>query len=370
MPRKVEDMIIGIPREIKESEHRVALVPGGAATLVRGGHQVLVEKDAGLASGICDAQYAQVGAEIVATAVQVWQRADMIVKVKEPIVPEYKNLQEGQLLFTYLHLSAEPQLTEMLLQKNVNAIAYETLELDDGSLPLLIPMSEVAGRMSVQLGARLLEKSGGGKGIMLGGVPGVQRGRVSVIGGGTAGSNAVKIAVGMGAQVTVLDVNQRRLAALDDIYSNNISTLISNTDNIATAVRECDLLIGSVLLTGAKAPQLVTAEMVNTMEQGSVVVDIAIDQGGCIETSRPTSHTEPSFTHNGIVHCAITNMPGIVPRTSTYAITNVTFAYVQMLADLGLEAALKHSTPLRRGLNTAHGKIVHQAVAESLQNSD
>ena len=242
-------------------------------------------------------------------------------------------------------------------------------ELDDGSLPLLIPMSEVAGRMSVQLGARLLEKSGGGKGVMLGGVPGVQRGHVSVIGGGTAGSNAIKIAVGMGAQVTVLDVNQRRLAALDDIYGNNINTLISNMENITKAVRECDLLIGSVLLTGAKAPQLVTAEMIEAMEQGSVVVDIAIDQGGCIETSRPTTHAEPSFIHNGIVHCAITNMPGIVPRTSTYAITNVTFAYVQMLANLGVESALKHSEPLRRGLNTAQGKITHQAVAESLQDT-
>lgn len=361
-------MIIGVPRELKESEHRVAMVSGGVAALVSGGHQVLVEKDAGLASGICDAQYAQAGAEIVAAATQVWQRADMIVKVKEPIADEYEHLQEGQLLFTYLHLSAEPRLTEVLLRKSVTAIAYETIELDDGSLPLLIPMSEVAGRMSVQLGARLLEKSGGGKGLMLGGVPGVQRGRVSIIGGGTAGSNAIKIAVGMGAHVTVLDVNQRRLAALDDIYGNNISTLFSNPDNIATAVRECDLLIGAVLLTGAKAPQLVTAEMIDTLEQGSVVVDIAIDQGGCIETSRPTSHLEPSFTHNGIVHCAITNMPGIVPRTSTYAITNVTFAYTQMLADLGLEAALKRSEPLRRGLNTAQGKIVHPAVAESLQN--
>lgn len=362
-------MIIGVPREVKESEHRVAMVAGGVATLVRGGHRVLVEKDAGLASGICDAQYAQAGAEIISDAADVWQQAEMIVKIKEPIASEYQHLQERQLLFTYLHLSAEPQLAEVLLQKNVTAIAYETIELDDGSLPLLIPMSEVAGRISVQLGARLLEKSGGGKGIMLGGVPGVQRGRVTIIGGGTAGSNAIKIAVGMGAQVTVLDVNQRRLAALDDIYGNNISTLSSNTDNIATAVRNCDLLIGSVLLTGAKAPQLVTADMIETMEHGSVVVDIAIDQGGCIETSRPTTHADPSYTYNGIVHCAITNMPGIVPRTSTYAITNVTFAYVQMLAELGFEAALQHSEPLCKGLNTAHGKIVHQAVAESLQHS-
>ena len=362
-------MIVGVPRETKDYEHRVAIVPVGVAALVKGGHQVLVEKDAGLASGICDAQYAQAGAEVVVHAASVWQRAEMIVKVKEPIAAEYSLLQKRQILFTYLHLSAEPQLAEVLLQKHVNAIAYETIELDDGALPLLMPMSEVAGRMAVQLGARLLEKSGGGKGIMLSGVPGVQRGRVSVIGGGTAGSNAIKIAVGMGAQVTVLDINQRRLASLDDIYGNNINTLISNPDNIATAVRECDLLIGAVLLTGAKAPQLVTAEMIETMEQGSVVVDIAIDQGGCIETSHPTSHAEPSFSHKGILHCAITNIPGIVPRTSTYAITNVTFTYVQMLADLGLEAALKHSTPLRKGLNTAHGKIVHQAVAASLQKS-
>ncbi len=360
-------MIIGVPREVKESEHRVAMVAGDVAALVKAGHRVLIEKDAGLASGIGDAQYAQAGAEIVAAAVEVWRRAEMIVKVKEPVALEYDRLQEGQILFTYLHLSAEPRLTEALLQKNVKAIAYETIELDDGSLPLLIPMSEVAGRMSVQLGARLLEKGGGGKGIMLSGVPGVPRGRVSIIGGGTAGSNAVKIAVGMGAQVNVLDVNQRRLAVLDDIYGNNINTLISNTDNIAAAVRNCDLLIGSVLLTGAKAPQLVTAEMIDTMETGSVVVDISIDQGGCIETSHPTSHAEPSFTHNGIVHCAISNMPGIVPRTSTYAITNVTFAYVHMLAKLGFESALQHSKPLRKGLNTAHGKIVHQAVAESLR---
>ena len=362
-------MLIGIPRETKAYEHRVAIVPSGVAALVKGGHQVLVEKEAGLASGIRDAQYTQAGAEIVASAAAVWQRVEMIVKIKEPIAQEYSLLQEGQLLFTYLHLSAEPQLTEVLLQKHVNAIAYETIELDDGSLPLLIPMSEVAGRMAVQIGARLLEKSGGGKGVMLGGVPGVPRGRVTIIGGGTAGSNALKIAVGMGAQVVVLDIDQRRLAQLDDIYGNNVNTLISNPDNIAAAVRDCDLLIGSVLLTGAKAPQLVTTEMVETMEQGSVVVDIAIDQGGCIETSRPTSHAEPSFSHQGILHCAITNMPGIVPRTSTYAITNVTFAYVQMLADLGLEAALKHSAPLRKGLNTTHGRIVHQAVAASLQNS-
>ncbi len=361
-------MIIGVPRETKAYEHRVAMVPGGVAALVKGGHQVLVEKNAGLASGMNDAHYAEAGAEIVMDTTTLWQRAEMIVKVKEPLMPEYSRLQEGQLLFTFLHLSAEPKLTEVLLQKRVDAIAYETIELDDGSLPLLIPMSEVAGRMAVQLGARLLEKGSGGKGIMISGVPGVPRGRVSVIGGGTAGSNAIKIAIGMGAQVTVLDIDQRRLASFDDTYGNNVNTLISNPDNIASAVRGCDLLIGAVLLTGAKAPQLVTAAMVTTMEQGSVVVDVAIDQGGCIETSRPTSHAQPSFSHHGILHCAITNMPGIVPRTSTYAITNVTFSYIQMLADLGLEAALRHSAPLRKGLNTTRGKIVHRAVAASFRD--
>ena len=360
-------MIIGVPREIKEHEYRVAIVPGAVAALVKSGHQVLVESCAGLASGIEDAHYARAGAEIVANAVEVWQRAKMIVKIKEPLASEYDHLQEEQLLFTYLHLSVEPQLAEVLLQKRVAAVAYETIEMEDGSLPLLIPMSEVAGRMSVQLGARLLEKGSGGKGVMLGGVPGVPRGRVTVIGGGTAGSNAVKIAVGMGAQVTVVDIDPRRLATLDDIYSNNINTLMSNTDNIATAVRECDLLIGAVLVTGAKAPQLISAEMIRTMQPGSVVVDIAIDQGGCIETSRPTSHAVPSFVHEGVLHCAVPNMPGIVPRTSTYAITNVTFAYMQLLADCGLDAALAQNAPLRKGLNTARGRIEHHAVAASLQ---
>ena len=362
-------MLIGVPREVKDYEYRVALVPSGVAALTHNGHQVLIEKDAGLASGISNAQYTQAGAEIVATAASVWQRAEMIVKVKEPIASEYSLLQEGQILFTYLHLSAVPQLAEVLQQKNVNAIAYETIELEDGSLPLLIPMSEVAGRMAVQLGARLLEKSSGGKGIMLSGVPGVQRGRVTIIGGGTAGSNAAKIAVGMGAQVTLLDISQRRLAALDDIFGNNVNTLMSNADNIASSVQNCDLLIGAVLLTGAKAPQLVTTTMIESMEAGSVVIDVAIDQGGCIATSRPTSHAEPSFVQAGVVHSAITNMPGIVPRTSTYAITNVTFAYIQQLADLGLEQSLQHNTPLRRGLNTAQGRITHHAVATSLQNS-
>ena len=362
-------MLIGVPREIKDYEYRVALVPSGVAALTHCDHQVLIEKDAGLASGISNAQYTQAGAEIVTTAASVWQHAEMIVKVKEPIVSEYPLLQEGQILFTYLHLSAEPQLAAVLQQKNVSAIAYETIELADGSLPLLIPMSEVAGRMAVQLGARLLEKSSGGKGIMLGGVPGVQRGRVTIIGGGTAGSNAAKIAVGMGAQVTLLDINPRRLAVLDDIFGNNINTLMSNADNIATSVQNCDLLIGAVLLTGAKAPQLVTTAMIASMEAGSVVVDVAIDQGGCIATSRPTSHAEPSFVQAGVVHSAITNMPGIVPRTSTYAITNVTLPYMQQLADLGLEGALQHNASLRKGLNTAQGKITHQAVATSLQDS-
>lgn len=361
-------MIVGVPREIKENEHRVAMVPGGVAVLVRNGHRVLIEKSAGLASGIEDKQYMNVGAEVVA-AKQVWEQAEMIVKVKEPVASEYENLRTNQLLFTFLHLSAEPQLAEVLLRKNISTIGYETIEMDDGTLPLLMPMSEVAGRMSVQLGARLLEKSSGGKGIMLGGVPGVKRGKVAVIGGGMAGSNAVKIAVGMGAQVTVLDINKRRLAYLDDLFANNISTLTSNRDNIEAAIRECDLLIGAVLITGAKAPQLVTAEMIRAMAPGSVVVDIAIDQGGCIETSRPTSHSEPSYELDGILHCAVPNMPGIVPRTSTYAITNVTFEYVQLLADHGLEKALQQSEPLRRGLNTARGQIVHRAVAESLQDS-
>ena len=360
-------MLIGVPREVKDYEYRVALVPSGVAALTASGHQVLVEQDAGLASGISNAQYTQAGAEIVATAASVWQRAEMIVKVKEPIASEYSLLQEEQILFTYLHLSAEPQLAEVLQHKHVNAIAYETIELQDGSLPLLIPMSEVAGRMAVQLGARLLEKSSGGKGIMLGGVPGVQRGRVTIIGGGTAGSNAAKIAVGMGAQVTIIDISQRRLAALDDIFGNNINTLMSNADNIATNVQNCDLLIGAVLLTGAKAPQLVTAAMIDSMEAGSVVVDVAIDQGGCIATSRPTTHAEPSFTHADVIHSAITNMPGIVPRTSTYAITNVTFTYVQQLADLGLNKALDTNAPLHKGLNTSQGRITHQAVAMSLQ---
>jgi alanine dehydrogenase len=359
-------MLIGIPKEIKNRENRVAVVPGGVEVLVANGHKVMIEKGAGLGAGIPDARYVAAGATIVNTAKQVWDDAEMIMKVKEPIPEEYARMRPGQVLYTYLHLAAVPELAKALLERKVTAIAYETIELANGSLPLLTPMSEVAGRMAVQVGAQCLQKHNGGKGLLLGGVPGVARGRVAIIGGGVVGINSAKMAIGLGAQVTMLDVNPARLAYLDDIFGNNIQTLMSNPENLAKAVRESDLLVGAVLITGAKAPCLVNRDMVRTMEPDSVIVDVAIDQGGCVETIRPTTHDDPVFKEEGVLHYGVTNIPGDVPKTSTYALTNVTIKYALELANKGLARALDESEPLRKGLNSFNGKLTHKAVADAL----
>jgi alanine dehydrogenase len=359
-------MLIGIPKEIKNRENRVAVVPGGVEVLVANGHKVMIEKGAGLGAGIPDGRYVAAGATIVNSAKQIWDEAEMVMKVKEPIPEEYPRMRAGQILYTYLHLAAVPELAKALLERKVTAIAYETIELANGSLPLLTPMSEVAGRMAVQVGAQCLQKHNGGKGLLLGGVPGVARGRVAIIGGGVVGINSAKMAIGLGAQVTMLDVNPARLAYLDDIFGNNIQTLMSNPENLAKAVRESDLLVGAVLITGAKAPCLVNRDMVRTMEPDSVIVDVAIDQGGCVETIRATTHDDPVFKEEGVLHYGVTNIPGDVPKTSTYALTNVTIKYAMELANKGLARALDESEPLRKGLNSFNGKLTHKAVADAL----
>jgi alanine dehydrogenase len=359
-------MLIGIPKEIKNRENRVGVVPGGVEVLVAAGHKVILEKGAGIGAGIPDTRYVAAGATIVNSAKQVWDEAEMIMKVKEPIPEEYSRMRAGQILYTYLHLAAVPELAKALLDRKVTAIAYETIELPNGSLPLLTPMSEVAGRMAVQVGAQCLQKHNGGKGVLLGGVPGVARGRVAIIGGGVVGINSAKMAIGLGAHVTVLDVNPARLAYLDDIFGNNIQTLMSNPENISKAVREADLLVGAVLITGAKAPCLVSRDMIRNMEPDSVVVDVAIDQGGCVETIRPTTHDDPVFNEEGVLHYGVTNIPGDVPKTSTYALTNVTIKYAMDLANKGLARALDESEALRKGLNSFNGKLTHRAVADAL----
>lgn len=360
-------MIIGTPKEIKNNENRVGLTPAGVEALTRAGHQVVVEAGAGLGSGFTDAEYETAGATILPSAEQVFSQADMIVKVKEPQPQEYDLFKEGQVLFTYLHLAPEPELTRALMQKKVVSIAYETVQLDDGSLPLLTPMSEVAGRMAVQIGAQLLEKPHGGKGILLGGVPGVAPAKVTIIGGGVVGTNAAKIAVGMGARVTLLDVSAARLRYLNDIFGPRLETIMSNRYNIEKAVREADLLIGAVLIPGAKAPRIVTEDMVAQMQPGSVIVDVAIDQGGCIETiDRVTTHADPTYTKHGVVHYSVANMPGAVPRTSTLALTNVTLPYTLALADKGYLTAIKDDPALAKGVNVIDGKVTYAAVAEAL----
>ena len=362
-------MLIGVPKEIKNRENRVGIVPGGVAQLVASGHKVIIQKGAGLGAGIPDEKFTAAGAEIVAKAEDIWSRAEMVMKVKEPIETEYKLMRDGQILYTYLHLAAVPELAKALVDRKVSALAYETIELANGSLPLLTPMSEVAGRMAVQVGAQCLQKHNGGKGLLLGGVPGVKRGRVSIIGGGVVGINSAKMAVGLGATVTMLDVNAARLAYLDDVFGNNITTLMSNPENIERAVRESDLVIGAVLITGAKAPMLVSRKQVAGMEPDSVVVDVAIDQGGCIETIKATTHDDPVYKTEGVLHYGVTNIPGDVPMTSTYALTNVTLRYALELANKGLTRSLEQNEALRKGLNTHAGKVTHRAVAEALNMS-
>lgn len=358
-------MIIGVAKEIKDNEYRVGLVPAGVKALKDEGHTVLVEYQAGLGSGIADEEYIGAGAEIVPTADELWARADMVIKVKEPIEPEYERMRPGQLLFTYLHLAPAPALTQMLLDKKVTGIAYETITNAQGFLPLLTPMSEVAGRMSVQVGATYLERPNGGRGVMLGGVPGVLPAKVVILGGGVVGSNAAKIAVGMGAQVTIIDKNLDQLRYLDDIFGSQIRTLVSNSYNIWQAIENADLVIGAVLIPGASAPKLITREMLPTMHKGAVIVDVAVDQGGCVETSHPTTHSQPTFVVDDVVHYCVANMPGAVPRTSTFALTNATLPYALKLASLGFEKAIRSDPGLKLGVNTYQGHVTHAAVAES-----
>lgn len=361
-------MLIGLPKEIKNNENRVGLTPGAVSVLTRKGHVVLVEKNAGLGSGFEDHEYAEAGAKLVDKNTDVFHNAEIVVKVKEPLESEYDLLKPGQTLYTYLHLAPNRPLTEALLRNKVTGIAYETVALDNGSLPLLAPMSDVAGRMAVQIGANLLQKYSGGMGILLGGVPGVKPANVIIAGGGVVGTNAAKIAAGMGANVTVLDINIQRLRYLDDIFSGRVHTLVCNPFNVANAVKEADLLIGAVLVTGASAPVLVTEDMVKTMKKGSVIVDVAIDQGGSIETiDRVTTHDNPSYEKYGVIHYSVANMPGAVPRTSTLALEAATLPYLIELADKGVEKALTENTALRKGLNTMKGKLTCGSVAKSLQ---
>jgi len=356
-------MIIGVPKEIKEQEQRVALLPSGTNQLTRHGHSVLVERNAGLGSGYLDQDYVKAGAEIVEHAKEVFARADMIVKVKEPLKIEFPLLRSGQILFTYLHLAASKSLTEALLKSGVTGVAYETIQVDH-RLPLLEPMSEIAGRMSVVMGANFLAKYNGGSGVLLGGVPGVLPGRVVILGGGTSGVNALRMAKGLGADVTILDIDVERLRFLD-VAIENLHTLYSNEANLDDLMPDCDLLIGAVLLPGAKAPKLITRGMLQKMKRGSVFVDISIDQGGCAETSRPTTHLDPVYVEEGVTHYCVANMPAAYARTATQALTNVTYRYVELLAELGLEGACKKQPALIGGINTRDGRLTCKAVAEA-----
>ncbi|WP_286232324.1 alanine dehydrogenase [Neobacillus mesonae] len=359
-------MIIGVPKEIKNNENRVAITPAGVVSFVNSGHRVLVEKGAGAGCGFTDEQYESMGAEMIEKAADVWAAVDMVMKVKEPLPSEYKYFRNDLILFTYLHLAAEPELTEALKEKGVLAIAYETVSVNR-TLPLLTPMSEVAGRMATQIGAQFLQKTSGGKGILLSGVPGVNRGKVTIIGGGVVGTNAAKMAIGLGADVTIIDLSADRLRQLDDIFGHQIKTLMSNPYNIAEAVKEADLVIGAVLIPGSKAPKLVTKDMVETMKPGSVIVDVAVDQGGVLETvDRITTHDQPTYEKYGVIHYAVANMPGAVPRTSTTALTNVTIPFALQIANKGVYKAILDSEPLKLGVNTANGEITYQAVAKDL----
>ncbi len=354
-------MIIGVPKEIKNNEYRVSLTPGGAHQLVREGHRVLVQRGAGEGSGFTDEEYAQTGAELIADAAEVWRKAEMIMKVKEPLRQEYPYLREGLILYTYLHL----ELTRELMKTRVTGVAYETVELPNGLLPLLTPMSEVAGKMAVQIGAHHLEKIQGGRGKLLGGIPGVLPADVVILGGGMVGTNAAIVALGMGAAVLILDISVDRLRYLTEVLHGNLKTLVATPHNIAEAVKRADLVIGAVLVKGAKAPRLVTRQMVAEMKPGSVIVDVAVDQGGCIETTRATSHSEPTFVLDGVVHYCVPNIPGAVPRTSTYGLSNATLPYAIKLANKGLVDAIKADPVLAKGVNTYKGYVTYKAVADA-----
>ena len=360
-------MIIGIPKEIKVDEHRISLPPAGVREFVKRGHTVLVERQAGQGSGFSDDEYIWAGASLIEYAERVWSRADLVVKVKEPQASEYALLREDLTLFTYLHLAAEAELTHAMLESGVTGIAYETVQDAHGRLPLLEPMSEVAGRMAAQVVSHYLEKHEGGRGVLMGGVPGVPAAHIVVLGAGTVGTNAAKIALGMGARVTLLDINLDRLRYLDDILDGNLSTLYSNSGSIANAILSADALIGSVLITGARAPMLVTRDMLPTMPEGSIIVDVAVDQGGCVETTRVTTHSEPTYVIDGVLHYGVANMPGAVPRTSSLALSNATMPYALKIADRGTRAALESDPVLLQGLNTFAGHCTHPAVAETYQ---
>ncbi len=360
-------MKIAVPKEIKNNENRVGLVPSGARQLVQDGHEVFVQHNAGMGIGISDEEYIKAGAKIVPTLEEAYSVGEMIIKVKEPQPNEIALLKPHHILYTYLHLAADKPQTEGLMKSGATCIAYETIQLEDNSLPLLVPMSEVAGRMSVQVGATYLQLDKGGKGILLGGVPGVRRAKVTIIGCGIAGTNAAKMAIGMGADVTLVDLSTKRLAELDDLFENKVSTVFSNSQNIEDAVIHSDLVIGAVLVPGAKAPKLVTRDMISRMQKGSVVVDIAVDQGGCIETCKPTTHENPTFVVDGVVHYCVANMPGAVARTSTFALTNVTLKYARMIAQHGIDKAIMKDKPLRLGVNIYKGKLVYEQVAKDLE---
>jgi len=358
-------MIIGMPKEIKDNEYRVAATPGGIHQLTRDGHRVLVQTGAGVGSGFSDEEYAEAGAELVPEAARLWSVAEMIMKVKEPLTQEYDHLREGLILYTYLHLAANEKLTRELMKRKVTGVAYETVESPNGALPLLTPMSEVAGKMAVQIGAHYLEKMNGGRGKLLGGIPGVLAADVVILGGGTVGTNAAIVALGMGASVLIVDVNADRLRYLTEVLHGSLKTLVSTPRNIAEALKRADLVIGAVLVKGAKAPKLVTKQMVEEMKPGSVMVDVAVDQGGCFETTRTTSHSQPTYEINGVVHYCVPNIPGAVPRTSTYGLSNVTLPYAVRLANLGFAAAVAQDPTLAKGVNTYKGHVTYKAVAEA-----
>ena len=359
-------MIVGVPKEIKNKENRVGMVVAGVRALTVAGHKVLVQRNAGVGAGISDEDYKKAGATILETPKEIFEKADMIVKVKEPLPEEYPLLREGQILYTYLHLAADERLTKALMERKIIGIAYETIQPADGTLPLLAPMSAVAGRMATQIGATYLQHDHGGKGMLLGGVTGVDRASVVVLGGGVVGINAAKMAVGLGARVTIMDVNVHRLDYLADIFGNEVTTLYSNVEQVERAVHGADLVIGAVLVPGAKAPKLVTREMISQMAPGGVVVDVAVDQGGSVETCRPTSHEHPTYTVDGVIHYAVPNMPGAVPRTSTYALTNVTMKYAVKIANLGWKEAVSRDEALLKGVNIQNGKVTYKQVAEDL----
>lgn len=358
-------MIIGVPKEIKTAENRVALTPAGALELTKRRHEVYIQSTAGKSSGFEDADYQEAGAEILPTIEEIYEKAEMIIKVKEPIEAEYPLIREGQLLFTYFHFASYEPLTRAMIDSKSVCLAYETVELPDRSLPLLVPMSEVAGRMAVQEGAKYLEKPIGGRGVLLGGVPGVRPGQVLILGGGIVGTQAAKMAAGLGALVTIMDISLPRLRYLADVMPVNVHTVYSNELNIRHHIREADLIVGAVLIPGAKAPNLITRDMLKDMHPGTVLVDVAVDQGGCIETCRPTTHADPTFVIDEVVHYCVANMPGAVPYTSTIALTNATLPYAIQLANKGWQQACRESTPLRKGLNVVKGKVVYQGVAEA-----